>query len=358
MRRLILLALPVIALILAGCGSKESTQTMAGIPVLAALPVVQDIPIYIESSGTLHPSVYAEIRPSVSGKISEILVEEGQWVVKNTPLFKIGPTTYEIKLDEHRAQMATNLATFNGIQKKIARCRELADKSLIAQAEWDELETQVAKAQAAIDADNAKLRIVEGDLEKCTVNAPLPGRLGKLDVHYKLAVSPTQEKPLATISQMDPLLLEFNITEKEFLQLPPDQKEIEIESLCTHCQPINGTITFLDNQFDQTTGLLLVRAKVDNPTLYLRPGQSVRVRIPVSTLPNALLIPQKAVKYNQQGPYALVVQADSTVAIRPLTLGPTHKESIIVTNGIGPSETVITEGHLRLYPGAKVDAQL
>ncbi len=359
MRRLTLIVLSLATLLLIGCGSKQDTaiQGAPSVPVVAALPTVEDISVYVESVGKLRPSVYAEIRPSVSGKISEILVEEGEWVEKDTPLFKIGSSSYQVRFDEHQAQMATNRATLACIQKKLARCRALADKSLIAQAEWDDLETQEAKAQAAVDADQAKLKTVQGDLEKCTVSAPLAGRIGKLDVHYKLPVSPHQALPLATISQMDPLLLEFTITEKEFATLLNDQKEVEVQSLCSHCKPMRGVITFLDNQFDQTTGLLLVRAKVPNPFLYLRPGQSVRVRVPVSTMPNAILIPQKAVKYNQQGPYVFVMQPDSTVAIRPLTVGNTKDDKIIITDGLNASERVITEGHLRLYPGAKVEAQ-
>lgn len=359
MRQINFLLLPIAALLLTACSSQSpSAHSAPGIPVIVATPTVSDIPIYVESVGTLHPSIHAELRPSVSGKIAEVLVQEGQWVEKGTPLFKIGSSSYQIRLEELQAQMATNRATLTGLQKKIERYKALADKSLIAQAEWDDLETQIAKANATIDADNAKFKTVQGDLESCTVTAPLAGRLGKLDVHYKLPVSPGQARPLATISQMDPLLLEFTITEKEFLQLPEEQNEILVKSLCTQCQTVKGVITFLDNQFDDTTGLLLVRAKVPNPSLYLRPGQSVHVRVPVSNIPNALLIPQKAVKYSPQGPYVFVVQEDSTVTIRPLIVGNAIGDKIIVTEGLTPSERVITEGHLRLYPGAKVEAQL
>lgn len=358
MPRLILLALS--ALLFTGCSSDREAASLdaPGIPVVVVTPTVHDIPLYVESVGTLHPSISAEIRPGVSGKISEILVEEGQWVEKGTPLFKIGPSSYQIKFDEHQAQMATNRATYEGLQKKLARCRALADKSLIAQAEWDELETQLAKAQAALDADQAKLKTVEGDLDKCTVTAPLAGRIGQINVHNSLYVTPSQDLPLASLAKMDPLSLDFTITEKEFVQLPPNQKEIEVKALCAQCQPRPGVITFVDNEFDQTTGLLLVRGKVDNPSLYLRPGQSVRVRIPISTLPNVTLIPQKAVKYSPQGPYVFVVAADSTVSIRPITVGSAVENDIIVIEGLDPSERIIAEGHLRLYPGAKVEAQL
>lgn len=361
MRRLNFIALfSALLLLLSACKSGPDTTQMdpPGIPVAVTTPSILNIPIYVESVGILHPSVHAELRPSVSGKISEILVEEGQWVEKGTPLFKLGSSSYQIKLDELQAQMATNRATLTGLQKKFERYKGLADKSLIAQAEWDDLETQIAKALAAIDADNAKHKIVAGDLQKCTVTSPLAGRIGKLDVHYGLPVSPSQARPLATISQMDPLLLEFNVTEKEFLQISQEHNQVEVKALCAQCQTVKGTITFFDNQFDEKTGLLLVRAKIENPSLYLRPGQSVHVNVPVSTLVNTLLIPQKAVKYSPQGPYVFVVQDDSTVTIRPLVVGKAVGNQLIVTEGLTPSERIITEGHLRLYPGAKVVEQL
>ncbi len=345
--------------ILASCSSsqKDVAFNAPSVPVVVATPSVQSVPVYVESLGTLHPSIFMEVRPRVGGTLTEILVKEGEWVEKGTPLFTIGSGSYSDKLLEIEAQAAINRASLNGLKKKIERWRALADKDLISEIEWDDLENQVAKAQAIVDTDTSKIKGAQGDITKCTVVAPLKGRVGKLDASPGIPVSPTQPQPLATISKMDPLLLEFAITEKEFAQLAPDQKQIQVQSLYGECAATPALITFFDNQFDDRSGLLLVRGKVDNPSMQMRPGQHVRVRLPVANIANAKLIPQKAVKYNQQGPYVFVAQTDNTAVSRQLTLGHTIEDKVIVLEGLDASERIVTEGHLRLYPGALVEVQ-
>ena len=176
-----------------------------------------------------------------------------------------------------------------------------------------------------------------------------------MDIRQGALVSSSQTQPLVTISTMDPLFVEFTFTEKEFPKVPQNDLQIEITTLCSN-EPCKTTaVTFMDNQFDQKTGLLLVRGKVSNPDYTLRPGQSVRVRIPIALNPHVKLIPQRAIRYNQQGPYIYVVQEDHTVAVRQLILGMEQGLDQIVLEGLDPSELVILDGHLRISPGIKVE---
>lgn len=154
---------------------------------------------------------------------------------------------------------------------------------------------------------------------------------------------------------MDPLVVEFTLTENEFRTLPKEMGEIELQSLCSHECLAKGTVTFVDNQFDQKSGLLIIRGKVENPRLAMRPGQSVRVKVPVAMKANAKLIPTKAVKYNEQGTFVYVLDADNTVGFRQVHLGSSLGSDVIVLEGIDAAALVITEGHLRLYPGIKVE---
>jgi multidrug efflux system membrane fusion protein len=351
------LILITFTLLLTGCNSNQdaSKAELPPVPVLAVTPTVKDVPVYIESIGTLHPSIFMEIRPQVNGTLRKVLISEGEWVQKGTPLFKIDPKPYLNKVQETEAQLAMDRAAQESAQKKLERFKSLAEKDLIPQIEWDEIETQVARSQAAVEADEARLNSAKLDLEHCTLFSPLEGRIGKLDAHPGQLVTSGQSTPLVTLSKMDPLLVEFTITEKEFLKLPQNRDEVEIQSLSSDAVQAKGVITFLDNHFDQKSGLLLVRGKVDNPNLALRPGQSVRVRLVVETASNVKLIPQKAVKYNPQGPYVYIVESDQSVGMRPVQLGDAQANDVIVLEGIESIDRVITDGHLRLYPGLKVE---
>lgn len=372
------------SLFLVACESKPEArkEETIPIPVLAVTPQVKNIPIYIEAIGTLQPAIYMEVHPEISGTLMGVMVKEGQWVEEGTPLFHIDPSHYEIKVQEAEAQVAMDQASLLLVEKKQNRFQQLVKKDLLAKAEWDEIEAQVAKAQASLRLDEARLNAARIYLKQCTMKAPISGRLGKLDANPGLSVSSGQKIPLATISKMDPLIVEFFVTESEFPSLLRGYMEIQVASdlsqsigdeLAIEITPLSsseahyhGKISFLDNHFDARTGLILVRGKIPNPDFAirrcleiqdasLRPGQSVRVRIPIAIMSNAKLIPQKAVRFNQQGPFIYVVQKDNTVGFRQLLLGKEEGLDVIVLEGLDLSEPVITDGHLRLAPGLKVE---
>jgi multidrug efflux system membrane fusion protein len=349
----------LIGFLLVGCSSKDQTAVKepAAIPVKVTTPEIKDITVNLESIGTLQLSEYVDIRPQVSGKLIEVMIDEGQMVKKGDPLFKIDPLLYEIKVHEAESLFAINNADLKAIQKKMARYKDLAERDLVAQTQWDDLKAQLKKAQALSDLDAARLKFAQLELQHCLINSPLDGHIGKFDATAGLQVSAGQTAPLVTVSKLDPLVVEFSVTEKEFPLLPKGTIPITIQPLCSpsSVEGSTGTVTFLDHHFDTKTGLLLIRGKIKNPEYALRPGQSVKVQIPVDKTPHAKLIPQKAIRYNQQGPYVYVVKEDLTVAIRQLILGNEEGLDQIVLEGLDPEERIILEGHLRLSPGLKVE---
>lgn len=356
-KKSLILALNIIGLLLVGCESKqeEHIENPPSVPVTVVSPVVKDITVYLETIGILNPSIFMEVLPRTSGTLTDVFIKEGQWVHEGSPLFTIDPKLNTMKVQEAEAQLAMNQALLNGIQKKINRLKALVQKDLVSQIEWEDLLAQFEHAKATIDLDEARLNAAKLDLDFCMINSPIEGRIGKLDAHSGLLVKPDANQPLATISKMDPLTVEFSITEKEFPKIHEKIGQIEVTSLCSNRQIQNGEITFLDNHFDSKTGLLLIRGKVDNPNALLRPGQSVKVRVPVESITNVKLIPQRAVMYNQHGPYVYVVQNDMSVAIRQVILGSEYGTDQIVLEGIDVSEPIILNGHLRLFPGITVE---
>lgn len=344
----------VLCMLLASCESSSeiAAQVKPAIPVHIASPKVKDLPQYIESIGSLDHSFFVEIRPQINGTLSRILVQEGAWVELGTPLFEMDASTFRVKVDEAKAKLMVDQASYKAAKKKKERFESLAQKDLVSQIEWDEIEMQAAVALASIAGDKARLDAVTLDLEDCVIVAPSAGRIGRIDIHEGSIISPTML--LTTLSTESPLMVNFSITEKEFDLLPKRDLDIEVMPLCSGDTPHFGKLTFLDNRFDEKSGLLFARGRVDNSTDKLRAGQSVNVRIPFSMLFQALTIPLKAIRYNQQGPYVYVVSDENTVEFRQLVVSQEAKDEVVVLEGLQPHERVITSGNSKLSPGAKV----
>lgn len=345
------------ALILISCQNKQesSLPQASAIPVKAVSPVIKDLTLYIDSLGTLKPVVSLEIRPQVSGALTKVMVKEGEWVKAGTALFEIDRRPYAIKVQESEAQLAIEQADYQAIQTKLDRFKELASKNLIAQTEWEDLTAQAQKSRASILLNQAHIQAAKLDLEHCMIPAPIEGRVGKLDIHPGMLVAVGQTEPLATLTKLDPLLVEFTVTEKEFSQIQNEPDKIELVSLCDSHSCMQGHLTFLDHHFNPQTGLLIVRGRISNSDQALRPGQSVKIKLPVDTVKNAMLIPQKAIRYNQEGPYVYIIQPDSTVILRPLVLGREEGNEQVVVQGLDREEKIVIDGHLRLSPGIKVE---
>jgi RND family efflux transporter MFP subunit len=328
------------------------------IPVTAIQPSVRDVSQYIESVGALESSLFVEIRPQISGIVEEVLVHEGSEVKAGTPLIRIDDKAFKLKVNEAKAQLEIDQVAYDATLKRYQRFQSLAQKDLLAQTEWDEIEMQVAKANAALSIDRARLDAVNLDFERCTLRAPTDGRLGRLNIHPGTLVSREQPTPLATLSRNDPLIVNFTLTEKEFAKLPKDKiLPLEVQLLCSKECKTSGVITFIDSGFDQNTGLVCVRGELKNSKNAFSSGQSVSIRVPISTLTQVPLISQKAMKYSQQGPYVYIVNAENNLEMRQLIVGEEVAEEVVVREGLSPDDLVVTSGHGRLSPGCKVEVQ-
>lgn len=346
-------------LLLVACQTKDETpaEEAPPIPVLAAHPTIRDVPVYVEAIGLLHASVLADVRPRVGGSIAEVLVAEGEWVHAGDPLLRVDSSVYEIKWHESLAKLEMDKAVLRAAEKKLSRFKSLADKDLISQAEWDELETAAQKAAAVVDVDQAQCRAAKLDLDDCTLRSCVSGRVGRIDAHPGMLVSSSQATPLTRVVKLDPLFVEFSLTEKEVGLLPSTRKRIELLSLDSGAPLAEGEITFLDTHYDAKSGMIVIKGTVANSQMTLRPGQMVRVRVLVSTIAGANLIPQRAVKYNQNGPYIYVVTKENTVEMRPIQTGESRVAEVIVQEGVEPDDLIVTDGHMRLYPGSKVEVK-
>lgn len=350
-----------LGMMLIACSSQQEMEAFKPpiVPVHAVEVKTQNVPVYFDSLGTLKPAIWVEIKPQTNGMLQAAHFTEGQFIKKGTLLFTIDAQPYVISLRENEALLAQHKASLTSMQKKMDRYAGLANKELITLQEWDDMHSEIAKQEAQVQIDEAKVAAARLDLQRCEITAPMSGRAGKLNVHPGNLIYSGQTEPLTTLTNIEALTVEFTVTEREYQQLTAEHHRgnhpIEISSLSNPSETAKGSLTFLDHSFNPTTGLLLLQAKMINTSHKFLPGQHVQVRIPIQTLLGEVVVPQKAVKINQQGPYVFVVKADKTVDLRPVKIGNEFDDKVIVLEGLAPEEIVVTDGHLRLSPGAGIE---
>lgn len=364
MRKHIIILLSLV-IFLAGCQSKTNLKPSSSlkIPVETGTPQKKDITFYTEFLGIFSPFSSSEIQSQTEGKIEKIWIQEGEWVKKGTPLFQIDSSVFHVKRQEMEAQLLIDSAVLKSLKKKYSRYTSLAEKDLISPLEWEELEATVEKAEGQILLDQARLKEIDLKIKECYLCSPIEGIItGKISVSEGQLIHPHHPNVLARISQLHPLLIDFSLPEKDFHRLSHVKKEVplsvKIELLCSECTTREGTIHFIDRQVDPKTGKILVRGSVENSDFSLLPGQHVKIKIPVEEEKEALLIPQKSIRYNETGPYVYVVQEDSKVAMRSIVLGREHGADQVVKEGLKEDETIVFEGHLRLFPEVEVEVLL
>ncbi len=340
--------------LLTACKSQEEMAQVfepPAVPAYAAAPSRQDVPIHIESLGTLHAKHVVEVRPRIEGTVAKVFVKEGQWVEEGALLFELDALAYKARVEQAHAELQHQKAILNAAYKKLKRFQTLADKELISKNEWEQIEAEFLQAKAALALYKAKANEQELQLSYCKIYAPKAGRVGKVDIHPgHLATG----EALVEIASIDHLEAQFFITEKEFCQLTDATTSFECQLLSAPEKVVAGVISFTDNQFDPRTGQILLIGSIDNKNLELRPGMSVKVRLPVACIQNALLIPAKAVIQNSYGVFVYVVGPDCTAQMRQVKTGHEHKDLVVIVDGLVDEDVVVTDGHMRIAPGAKV----
>ncbi len=340
-------------ILLTACSEKpQQSLELPPVPVQTAEIEIRDVPLFFEALGVIKPSQTADVRPQVSGMINEVHFTEGEWVEEGTLLYTIDDAPYAIRVQELQSQLAQDLAHLNNVKKKYERFKSLTKQDLIAKVEWDELETKIALHEASIQADEARLSAAKLDLQHCRIIAPITGFAGKTALGKGNMVS---DSPLMTLTQNDPLYVDFLITERELQQIAFTTPLIKVYLAGKEECIAAGKVTFMDHAIDPKSGMLAATGILAKSQKPLWPGQSVRVHLFFGKKEKAQLIPMRAVKTNQDGPYIFTVKEDNTVEIRAIKLGPEEKGQIVVEEGLEGAVKVVTEGQLRLFPGAKVE---
>ena len=356
-----LLSAMLAAGIFAGCGGQQAQQGPQGTPVKAMKVLKQDTPLTTEFAGQVRGKDEVRILPRVSGAIVEKYVQGGQFVNEGQPLYRIDPRQYEAAVLSAQADLAKSQATLDNALIDLQRDEELLASAAISEQTVTTQRAKVNEYAAVVAANEALLQKANDNLDDTVVYAPMYGRLDVNDVAVGTYATSGQTA-LVTVGTVDPVYVQFSISETEYLKyFGLGQKNasgsgegpimVSITLTDGNMYPQKGRIVQADRALSENTGTLTMKALFPNPSGILLPGMFARVRLSGETVPNALLVPQRAVQQVLDKTFVLVVGDDGKSQARSVELGPKVGSYYIVTRGITESDNVIVEGLTKLQDG-------
>jgi RND family efflux transporter MFP subunit len=344
-----------IVAVFTGCSKSGTNDITSGPPeVLVTEALQQDVPVVREWIGSLDGSVNADVRARVSGYVISQNYKEGTVVKEGDLLFQIDPSVYEAAVEQAKAGLAQAQANQLQTEQTEQRETQLFEQKVESAQNRDNAVQSNTAAKAAVKAQQATLRQAELNLEFTKITAPIGGVVGIANPGIGDLVGPGDANPLATISTVDPIKVYFQISEQDYLKVAqeridakrtnPAPPPVEIILADGTLYPRQGKFSAVDRQVDNQTGTIRLAALFPNPDNVLRPGQFVRVRVTVRTLPGALLVPQRAINELQTSFELAVVGADNKAEIRTVKLGERVGSLWVVEDGLKPGERVVVEG--------------
>jgi membrane fusion protein, multidrug efflux system len=330
----------------------------APMPVTASQVSTSDVPIYLDGLGTVQASNTVAIRSQVDGKLASVDFVEGQQVKKGDTLAVVDQRPFTAVLDQAKAKRAEDEAQLVSDQKDLARFQDLVHKGAGTQQAVDQQQAKVDNLKATIEADQAGIESAETQLSFATITAPIDGRAGFRQVDAGNIVHAGDTTAITVLTEIKPAWAIFTLPQRDLSPVREAMLKGEVSAIAfdqdNTRELAKGTLLLIDNQIDQLTSTIRLKASFPNEDERLWPGEFVRVRVLVNMLKNAVTIPSAAVQRSSQGVFAWVVKPDDTVENRPIEAGPSAGDMTVVRNGLKAGERVVVSGQYRLRLGTKV----
>jgi len=353
----------VIALAFSSCSEKKVTSAPArpaaamAVPVVVAKASLRDVPVQVTAIGNVEAYSTVTVKSLVDGEIQKAYFREGQDVRKGQQLFSIDPRPFQAALHQAEATLAHDQAQAEYAKAEANRYTQLEKEGIVSQIQYEQFTSNAQALDAAVRADQAAVENANIKLGYCSINSPINGRTGSLLVHPGNLVK-NNDTSLVVINQVTPIYVDFSVPEQYLPQVKLHQARGRLRVLAypsgSGSNASTGVLSFINNTVDSNTGTIVLKGTFANGDRRLWPGQFVNVTLDLTVQRNATVVPSQAVQNGENGKYIYVVKPDSTVGFQPVTVGITLSGFTIVDKGIHPGDTVVTNGQLRLYPGAKV----
>ncbi len=326
------------------------------VPVLTTSAKLADIPVWLEGVGSAKARNTVTVRPQVDGKILSIDFKEGQDVKAGDVIAQIDPVTFKAQLDQAVAKKALDESQLTNAKRDLERYTQLS-ANVIAAKTVDTQRALVAQLEAQIKSDDAAIENTRAILGYATVVAPISGRTGMrmVDVGNLVRAS---DAGLVVITEVQPISVLFTLPQQNLPEINKAvaQRALKVEALETDSKDVldSGELQVIDNQVDQTTGTIRLKADFPNKDLQLWPGQFVNVRLLLDTLQHVVVIPTAAIQRGPEGTFVYTVGSNNKASVRPVTVGQQDEKVAVVSSGLKESELVVTTGFARLQDGADV----
>jgi multidrug efflux system membrane fusion protein len=370
-RRLLVVIAVILAVILlawlitpkSGQSQRGGRQTGTGpMPVVAAAAATGDMPILLGGLGTVTPIATVTVQSQISGQITKIGFKEGQRVNTGDFLIQIDPRPYQVALEQAEGALVRDQALLDNARVDLKRYETLNAQDSIAEQQVATQKALVLQDEGNVKTDQGQIDAAKLNLIYCHITSPVTGRAGLQQVNLGNYVTPDEPNGLVVVTQMMPITVVFTLAED---QLPPVRTQMQAGQALpvtaydrSHTtQLATGSLAAIDSQIDTTTGTVKLKASFPNEDEKLFPNQFVNVDMLLDTLHGATLVPQAAIQRGAPGTYVYVVNADQSVNVRTVTLGPGDATNISISQGLKPGERVVIDGADKLKDGAKVSAR-
>lgn len=342
-----------------GACSKKDPPRQPTVPVSVTTVKRSTIPFVVTANGVAEPMQTVAVEAQVNGILNSVTFAEGANVQAGQVLFQIDSRPYVAALEQARAQLARDEAIAANAQRDAARYASLVKEGYVTGSQADQAEATAASAAATVAADRAAVSRAALDVSNTTIRAPISGRTGSLLVRKGNLVKTSGQPPLVVINQIQPILVRFAVPQSQFPDIQRYYRggsALRVTATASEGAgaPLDGTLAFVDNNVDSTTGTVLLKARFANSEGNLWPGQYVNVALQLYVDPNALTLPAPAVMTGQQGTYVFVIDSAVTARQRPVQVARTVDSVAVIASGLREGERVIVDGQSRLVAGSKV----
>jgi multidrug efflux system membrane fusion protein len=328
------------------------------VPVLAAMPRVQDMPVYLDGVGSVRALNNVLVRSQVDGKLIAVNFTEGQDVKKGDVLGEIDPVLYKAQLDQAVAKKAQDEALLANQRLDLARYQQLAASNAGSKQQADTQRATVAQTEALVNSDQAAIDNAQAMLGYTKIIAPLSGRAGLRQVDQGNIIHASDVTGLVIITQLQPIAVQFSLPQQQIVRVNAASAKgaltVDVFGNDGITVVDSGKLTGIDNQVDPTTGTLKLKAEFPNASFQLWPGQFVNVRLKVETISKAVVVPTSAVQRGPAGTFSYVIGDGDIVTAKPVVVTQQNETDAVIASGLSASDRVVTTGFANLSDGAKV----